>query len=223
MAEVKIEESWYNALKPNFEANYFLKLSAFLKEEKKKSIIYPPGSKIFAAFNQTPFNKVKVVLLGQDPYHGPNQANGLAFSVNPGQTIPPSLKNIFKELENDLGHPPPAHGDLSAWCNQGVLLLNTVLTVRHKSPGSHQNMGWENFTNAVIQALQARQQLVYILWGKSAQAKKNSINSQENLILESPHPSPFSAHRGFFGSQPFSKTNAYLQHKGKATVQWQIV
>ncbi len=222
MVQVKIEDSWKEALKNEFSEPYFQKLTQFVKQEKLQRTIYPPGADIFRAFNSTPFSTVKVVLIGQDPYHGPGQAHGLSFSVPRGVPLPPSLRNIYKELHADLGLDLPVHGDLSSWTAQGVLLLNAVLTVEHKKPGSHQNRGWEKFTNAAIQALQARPGLVYFLWGKYAQAKKEFINTTKNLVIESAHPSPFSAHRGFFGSKPFSKANAYLIEHGKEPIQWQI-
>jgi len=222
MVQVKIEDSWKETLKNEFSEPYFQKLTQFVKQEKLQRTIYPPGADIFRAFNSTPFSTVKVVLIGQDPYHGPGQAHGLSFSVPRGVPLPPSLRNIYKELHADLGLDLPVHGDLSSWTAQGVLLLNAVLTVEHKKPGSHQNRGWEKFTNAAIQALQARPGLVYFLWGKYAQAKKEFINTTKNLVIESAHPSPFSAHRGFFGSKPFSKANAYLIEHGKEPIQWQI-
>lgn len=222
MSAVKIEKTWNEELKQEFDKDYFKQLSQFVKQEKQERPIYPSGSQIFAAFNQTPFNKVKVVIIGQDPYHGPSQANGLAFSVNQNVKIPPSLKNIFKELTADLGYAMPVNGNLSLWAKQGVFLLNTVLTVAHKSPASHQDKGWEFFTDATIGALQNRKNLVYMLWGKQAQAKKELIDLENNLVLESTHPSPFSAYRGFLGSQPFSKANAYLIKKGIEPIEWRL-
>jgi uracil-DNA glycosylase len=219
--EPKIEESWKQILAPEFQKDYFAGLKQFLVEEKKQHTIYPPGSQIFAAFQNTPFSKVKVVILGQDPYHGPGQANGLCFSVAPGVRQPPSLQNIFKEIEQDLGIPIPSTGDLSPWTEQGVLLLNATLTVRARSAGSHQNQGWEPFTDAIIQLLsQEREGLVFLLWGKFARSKTAFIDTQKHHVLEAPHPSPFSAHSGFFGCKHFSKTNEILKSRGEDPIQW---
>lgn len=218
-----IESSWYEILKSDFQASYFSELKEFLIKEKKQYSVYPPGDKIFAAFNKTPFPKVKVVILGQDPYHGPGQANGLSFSVSRDMPLPPSLKNIYLELKNDLGIEPSPHGDLSAWARQGVLLLNAFLTVRHRSPGSHQNCGWERFTDRAIAGLSQQQKnLVFFLWGKFAQSKLSLINSDKHLVISTSHPSPFSAHRGFFGSKPFSQANRYLRAHGKEPIDWQL-
>ena len=218
-----IENSWKQELSAEFQSEYFIELKSFLLEEKKKFTIYPPGSEIFAAFNYTPFDKVKVVILGQDPYHGPGQANGLCFSVKSGISKPPSLQNIFKELHSDLGIPISVNGNLENWAKQGVLLMNATLTVRSGQAGSHQNKGWENFTDTAIKALSDKKQhLVFILWGNYAQAKQSLIDPFSHLIIKSAHPSPFSAERGFFGSRPFSKCNSYLKEKGLGEINWNI-
>ncbi len=218
-----IENSWKEALKDEFSAPYFYDLKRFLLEEKKRHTIYPPGGNIFAAFDHTPFHKVKVVLLGQDPYHGPGQAHGLCFSVNRGMAKPPSLVNIFKELRSDLGIPVPGHGNLEPWAKQGVLLLNATLTVRAHQAGSHQNKGWESFTDAAIKALSnKRGGLVFLLWGSYAQAKKMLIDLSRHNVLEAPHPSPLSASRGFFGCRHFSATNNILKANGKEEINWLI-
>ena len=218
---VQIEKSWLTQLSSEFEKDYMKKLSLFLKEEKKTKTIYPIGSKIFNAFNLTPFSKVKVVILGQDPYHGPNQANGLSFSVNKSFPIPPSLKNIFKELFDDLGIQPPNTGCLERWSNQGVLLLNTYLTVERGKPGSHRNIGWERFTDHVLSKLsENKKNIVYLLWGKHAQEKVKIINSTNNKIIMSAHPSPYSANYGFFGSRPFSKANNFLMNTNQTKINW---
>jgi len=226
MAEInpKIEESWKLRLSDQFKQPYFGKLIEFLKEEKKKGeSIFPPGTKIFSAFEHTPFNKVKVVILGQDPYHGPGQAHGLSFSVPQGVGLPPSLLNIFKELKNDLGIPIPKTGNLEKWADQGVLLLNATLTVRESQPGSHQNKGWELFTDSVIREISAtRTGVVFILWGNYAKAKEVLIDTTKHFILKSPHPSPFSADRGFFGSKPFSRTNEILKREGQKEIDWNL-
>ncbi len=221
--EVKpvIEESWHEVLKDEFNSPYFADLKAFLVEEKRKYQVYPPGPKIFAAFNHTPFDQVKVVLLGQDPYHGPGQAHGLCFSVNKGINKPPSLVNVFKEIQADLGLPIPSHGNLENWARQGVLLLNATLTVRARQAGSHQNRGWETFTNAAIRELSERHDgLVFLLWGSYAQAKTDLIDVVRHHILKAPHPSPFSANRGFFGCRHFSKANELLRKQGKEPIDW---
>ncbi|HPD95154.1 MAG TPA: uracil-DNA glycosylase [Tenuifilaceae bacterium] len=219
----KINESWYKVLAPEFEKDYFIQLKQFLVEEKKHYAIYPPGSMIFNAFNFTPFDEVKVVLLGQDPYHGAGQAHGLCFSVAEGVKPPPSLVNIFKELNDDLGVPIPSHGNLEKWARQGVLLLNATLTVRANQAGSHQQKGWEQFTDTAIKSLSdLRYGLVFILWGNYAQAKETLIDSSKHLILKAPHPSPFSANRGFFGCKHFSKTNKFLAEKGKEPIDWSL-
>ena len=222
MARVNIDESWFEYLSPEFDSDYMKNLSIFLKKEKSlQKVIYPKGDKIFNAFNLTPFGKVKVVILGQDPYHGESQANGLSFSVSPSVTIPPSLRNIFKELYQDLKIRSETSGCLEHWAKQGVLLLNTCLTVEKGKPASHRNKGWERFTDATLNALnQNKKNLVYILWGIHAKEKASLINHKQNLILVSPHPSPYSASHGFFGSKPFSKTNSYLQAHGQRIIQW---
>lgn len=218
---VKIAESWKNKLNDEFKKDYFLRLAEFVKEEYKSKTIYPPGNSIFKAFDACPFDDVKVVILGQDPYHGPNQANGLCFSVKSGVPFPPSLVNIFKEIKNDLRIEIPANGDLERWAKQGVLLLNATLTVQAHQAGSHQNKGWETFTDAAILELaEQRENLVFMLWGAYAQKKGSFINRQKHLVLESPHPSPLSAHRGFFGNGHFSKTNAYLKQNGLTEIAW---
>lgn len=218
-----IENSWKQELSEEFKAPYFFELKSFLLDEKKKFLIYPPGSEIFSAFNYTPFDKVKVVILGQDPYHGTGQANGLCFSVKDGVQKPPSLQNIFKELYADLGFPIPHSGNLESWAKQGVLLLNATLTVRANLAGSHQNKGWENFTDAAIKILSDKKlNLVFILWGNYAQAKQTLIDPTKHLILKSAHPSPFSVERGFFGSKPFSKCNAYLKENGIEEIDWRL-
>ncbi len=218
-----IEESWRKVLAPEFNAPYFLALKKFLIEEKKKYLVYPPGPQIFSAFNLTPFHKVKVVLLGQDPYHGPGQAHGLCFSVNKGVPKPPSLVNIFKELQADLGVPVPVNGNLEAWGTRGVLLLNATLTVRARSAGSHQNRGWEVFTDAAIRTLsEKRTGLVFLLWGSYAQAKEEMIDREKHHILKAPHPSPFSAARGFFGCRHFSATNKLLMREGQEGIDWSV-
>lgn len=219
----QIEETWKNVLNEEFQKEYFIKLKQFLIEEKKRYMVYPPGSQIFAAFNQTPFNKVKVVILGQDPYHGQGQAHGLCFSVPKGVPMPPSLQNIFKELNSDLGLPIPTHGNLEKWAGQGVLLLNATLTVRANQAGSHQNKGWEIFTDATIRSLSDQcKGLVFMLWGNYAQAKASIIDSRKHFILTAPHPSPLSASRGFFGCKHFSKTNRLLLSVGKEPIDWSL-
>lgn len=222
-AKVKIESSWFELLHEEFSKEYFKNLVNFIKEEKSRYKIYPPGSLIFNAFNTTPVNKIKVVILGQDPYHGEGQAHGLCFSVPLGIKPPPSLINIFKELNSDLGIAFPKHGNLTSWAEQGVLLLNATLTVRANSPGSHQNKGWETFTDAVIKTLNdTKNNLVFILWGNYAKAKQNLINPEKHLILTAAHPSPFSANSGFFGCKHFSKTNEYLMKIGKEPINWSL-
>jgi len=218
-----IESSWKTRLLVEFQSDYFRELKFFLQDEKKKYQIFPPGSEIFAAFNYTAFENVKVVILGQDPYHGINQANGLCFSVRDGIRKPPSLQNIFKELNNDMGHPIPISGNLEKWARQGVLLLNATLTVRAGQAGSHQNKGWETFTDAIIQKISTeKKNIVFILWGNFAQAKVNLIDLTKHHIIKSPHPSPFSANRGFLGSKPFSKTNSFLTSKGIELINWNL-
>jgi len=218
---VKIEPSWKEVLKEEFGKPYFKNLVEFVKNEYQSHTIYPPGKQIFSAFDHTPFDDVKVVIIGQDPYHGAGQAHGLSFSVPEGIKQPPSLKNIFKELDSDLGIPAVQSGNLERWAEQGVLLLNATLTVRASQAGSHQNKGWEEFTDAAIQKLSdEKEHLVFILWGAYAQKKGSIIDSSKHFIIKSPHPSPFSAHNGFFGSKPFSKTNSYLKSVGKKEISW---
>lgn len=218
-----IDESWYQVLKEEFEKDYFRNLKNFLVEEKKKHTIYPPGNQIFAAFDSTPFDKVKVVILGQDPYHGPGQAHGLCFSVNAGVKHPPSLRNIYKEIENDLGIAYPKSGALIPWTKQGVLLINATLTVRAHQAGSHQKKGWEQFTDTIIQKLSEQKSgLVFLLWGSFAISKSNLIDQSKHHILSTVHPSPLSAHRGFFGSKHFSKTNELLSRNGIAPIDWRV-
>ncbi len=219
--DVKIESSWKEKLQPEFDKDYFAKLVDFVKSEYTTKTVYPPGRLMFNAFDQCPFDKVKVVILGQDPYHEPGQAHGLCFSVNDGVQFPPSLQNIFKEIESDLGIAPPRTGNLLRWAQQGVLLLNATLTVRAHSAGSHQNKGWETFTDAVIHRIaEEKKHVVFILWGSYAQKKGEFINPNKHLVLKSPHPSPLSAHRGFFGNKHFSKANDYLRQTGQETIQW---
>ena len=220
--DVKIEPSWKEALKDEFEKPYFKELTEFVKDEYKSGAVYPPPKFIFRAFELTPFNKVEVVILGQDPYHGPHQANGLCFAVSEGVRLPPSLQNIFKELASDMGVPVKnTGGDLERWAKQGVLLLNATLTVRAHQAGSHQNKGWEQFTDAVIRVLsEKKEHLVFILWGNYAKAKGAHIDREKHLVLESAHPSPFAAAHGFFGSKPFSRTNEYLMKNGKHPIDW---
>jgi uracil-DNA glycosylase len=220
---VALEPSWLQVLGDEFDKDYMVKLRQFLKEEKEAGyIIYPKNSDIFNAFNKTPFTDLKVVILGQDPYHGANQAHGLSFSVQKGIASPPSLKNIYKELQTDIpGFVIPATGDLTHWAEQGVLLLNATLTVRAGTPGSHQKKGWEQFTDAVIKTISDKKEgIVFILWGSYAQAKAELIDQTKHFIIKSPHPSPFSADRGFFGSKPFSKTNVILIKEGKKPIDW---
>ena len=219
----RIEESWKNNLTDEFSQSYFLTLKQFLVEEKKQYTLYPPGSQIFAAFDKTPYDSVKVVILGQDPYHGSGQAHGLCFSVPPGIKAPPSLVNIFKEIQNDLGISMPSHGNLSSWADQGILLLNATLTVRANQPGSHQNKGWETFTDSVIKNLSDhREGIIFLLWGKFAQAKEDLIDSSKHHILKAAHPSPYSANAGFFGCRHFSKTNQILKEQGKEEINWAL-
>ena len=219
---VKIDPSWYEVLRPQFEAPYFAELKNFLVAERQQHTCYPPGSKIFAAFDSTPFDKVKAVIIGQDPYHEPGQAMGLCFSVPQGVPVPPSLVNIIKEINDDLGTQIPAtSGDLSGWAAQGVLLLNATLTVREHAAGSHQRHGWEQFTDAAIQALAERRQgIVFLLWGSYAIGKRKLINPLHHCILTAPHPSPLSAYRGFFGCRHFSRANDYLRSTGQTPIDW---
>jgi uracil-DNA glycosylase len=219
----QIEESWKEILKDEFNSQYFSELKEFLVEEKKKYNVYPPGKLIFNAFNKTPFENVKVVLLGQDPYHGKGQAHGLCFSVPEGVSLPPSLVNIFKELTDDLNIPFPAHGNLEKWADQGVFLLNATLTVRAARPGSHQNKGWELFTDSVIKKISEKKAgIIFLLWGKYAQAKEVLIEANKHYILKAAHPSPYSADAGFFGCKHFSKTNNILGKHGLTVIDWSI-
>lgn len=218
-----LEASWKAALDEEFAKPYFAGLKAFLVEEKKKYRVYPPGSLIFNAFNHTPFDRVRVVILGQDPYHGDGQAHGLSFSVPAGVPPPPSLLNIFKEIENDLGIPAPRHGNLEKWADQGVLLLNATLTVRQNQAGSHQRKGWEQFTDAAIHRLSEwRSGIIFLLWGNYAIAKRELIDGSRHPILTAAHPSPLSAHRGFFGCRHFSKTNTILRETGRPEIDWRL-
>lgn len=221
---VEIEESWALALNEDFKSKYFDELSEFLHEEVRTQTIYPPGKLIFSAFNLTPLTAVSVVIIGQDPYHGEGQAQGLAFSVPDGVRVPPSLQNIYKELHEDLGIPIPASGNLEKWARQGVLLLNATLTVRAGKPASHQGRGWEVFTNQVIRTISdLRAGIVFLLWGKFAQEKAALIDTSKHYILKAAHPSPFSAHKGFFGCHHFSKTNDILRANGMAEIDWNPV
>lgn len=219
----KIDASWLAELQAEFQSPWFAELKQFLLEDKKLHTVYPRGDQIFNAFNRTPFDHVKVVIIGQDPYHGPGQAHGLSFSVPQGIKPPPSLVNIFKELASDLELPTPQSGNLEPWADQGVLLLNATLTVRQRAAGSHQGKGWEQFTDAAIRKLsEKRENLVFILWGKFAQAKGMMIDASKHHIIASTHPSPFSAHYGFLGSKPFSRTNAYLASVNKEPINWAL-
>jgi uracil-DNA glycosylase len=219
--DVKIHPSWKEKLNSEFGKPYFNDLITFVKHEYGSQKIFPPGKLIFNAFDRCPFDQVKVVLLGQDPYHGPGQANGLCFSVNDNVRFPPSLINIFKELESDLGQPQPLSGNLERWADQGVLLLNATLTVRAHNAGSHQGKGWEKFTDAVIAKVAFElDNVVFILWGSYAQKKAAVVDTSRHCVIKSPHPSPLSAHRGFFGSKPFSQANQYLLSQGKKPIEW---
>lgn len=220
-----LTNDWENQLKVEFEKPYFLKLQEFLQDqyESEEKVILPPQQQIFNAFHCTSYSNTKAVILGQDPYHGPGQAHGLSFSVKPNVKIPPSLKNIYKELHDDLGYPIPGHGNLQAWAGEGVLLLNTVLTVQAHEPNSHKRKGWEDFTDEVIRVLNRREKpVVFILWGKHAEAKKEFITNEWHHKIISPHPSPFSARHGFFGSRPFSRTNEFLVSKGLKSINWEL-
>jgi len=221
---IQLDESWLKLLEAEFQQPYMQSLKQFLKEQKQqKKVIYPKSELWFNAFNSTPVDQVKVVILGQDPYHGPGQAHGLCFSVQPGVRFPPSLLNIFKELNQDLEMPMPEHGCLQSWAEQGVLLLNATLTVEQANAGSHQKKGWEQFTDQAIKFLsEQREGLVFLLWGSYAQKKGQFIDSDKHLVLKAPHPSPLSAHRGFLGCGHFSKTNAYLKQKGLAEIDWSL-
>lgn len=219
--DVKIEESWKEVLKDEFEKPYFKILTDFVRKEYQTQTVYPPAKLIFNAFDLCPFDKVKVVIIGQDPYHGPGQAHGLCFSVNDGIDVPPSLVNIYKEIKEDLGIEPPASGNLERWAKQGVLLLNATLTVRARTAGSHQNKGWEEFTDRVIKELsEKRKDVVFMLWGSYAQKKGAIIDTKKHCVLTSVHPSPLSAYRGFLGCKHFSKANEYLKSKGLVEICW---
>jgi uracil-DNA glycosylase len=221
MKDVLIGGGWKEKLADEFREGYFKALTDFVRSEYLRTTVYPNPKHIFRAFDETPFDRVKVVILGQDPYHGEGQANGLCFAVNPGVRPPPSLQNIFKELESDLGHPVSRETDLDRWARQGVLLLNATLTVRAANAGSHQGKGWEQFTDAAIKKLNdEREGIVFILWGNYAKQKGAHIDRTKHFVIESAHPSPLSAHNGFFGSKPFSKANAYLVSRGVAPIEW---
>ncbi|SIO17826.1 uracil-DNA glycosylase [Algoriphagus halophilus] len=218
---VKIEPSWKKVLEPVFQSESFINLTSFVKEEYSREDIFPEGKNIFNAFWHCPLDQIKVVILGQDPYHGPGQAHGLSFSVKPGIPFPPSLLNIFKEIKNDLGKDLPSNGDLTRWADQGVFLLNATLTVRAHQAGSHQKKGWEEFTDEVIKKVsEKRDHVVFLLWGAYAQKKAELIDASKHLILKAPHPSPLSAHRGFLGCGHFSKSNEYLISKGINPIEW---
>ena len=221
---IQLHDSWLSRLQDQFEQEYMQKLRQFLLTRKRhRAVIYPPGNQIFNALDSTPFDKVRVVVLGQDPYHGPGQAHGLCFSVQPGVKIPPSLVNIYSEIQSDLGIAPPSHGYLQSWAEQGVLLLNAVLTVERGQAGSHQGKGWEKFTDAVVQLLnEEREGLVFMLWGNYAKRKGSVINRHKHLVLNAPHPSPLSAHQGFFGCRHFSQANEYLQQHGQEPIDWSV-
>ncbi len=219
--DVKIEDSWKEKLIDEFTKPYFQNLAGFVREEYKNSKIYPPGKKIFSAFEHCTFDNLKVVILGQDPYHGPGQANGLCFSVADNVPMPPSLINIFKEIKSDIGKDIPTSGNLERWADQGVLLLNATLTVKAHSPGSHQNKGWEEFTDSVIKTISKQKEgIVFLLWGAYAQRKGEVIDESKHLVMKSAHPSPFAANRGFFGCKHFSKTNEYLKSRGEKEIDW---
>ncbi|MGM7682084.1 uracil-DNA glycosylase [Cytobacillus sp. Hm23] len=218
-----LNNDWSQLLAGEFNKSYYKKLRQTLKHEYSTETIYPDMYSIFNALHHTPYHKVKVVIIGQDPYHGPNQAHGLSFSVQPGIPVPPSLKNIYKELHNDMGCTIPNHGYLLKWTEEGVLLLNTTLTVRKGQPSSHRGLGWELFTDKVIEVLNEREKpVIFILWGRHAQEKQKLVSNSYHYIIKSPHPSPFSANRGFFGSNPFSKANSYLKQIGSEEIDWQI-
>lgn len=225
MTAIKLEQSWLDRVGGEFEQPYMQNLKAFLQAEKEAGrVIYPKGPEIFNAMNTTPFDAVKVVIIGQDPYHGPDQAHGLAFSVRRGIPVPPSLVNIYKEIESTFGTKMPRHGDLTGWARQGVLLLNATLTVQQANAGSHQKRGWEEFTDAVIRAVNERHEhVVFMLWGSYAQKKGAFIDRKKHLVLQAPHPSPLSAHRGFLGCGHFKKTNDYLVAKGRAPIDWMSI
>jgi len=219
--DVKIADSWKSRLQDEFSKEYFKELVEFVKSEFSSFKVFPKGQQIFSAFDHCSFDDLKVVIIGQDPYHGDGQANGLCFSVNDGIKVPPSLNNIFKEIKDDLGKDFPSSGNLERWADQGVLLLNATLTVRAHSPGSHQNKGWELFTDAAIKMISEQKEgVVFLLWGAYAQRKGEIIDKSRHMVLSSAHPSPFAANRGFFGNKHFSQTNAYLQEKGLSTIDW---
>jgi len=222
--DIKLESSWLNVVQNEFNQPYMYELQQFLADEKLRGkTLFPPDNQVYYALDRTPFDKVKVVILGQDPYHGPGQAHGLCFSVQPGVAPPPSLVNIYKEMGTDLGLTAPNHGCLSSWADQGVLLLNSVLTVEAHQAGSHQGRGWEKFTDRIIRELESRREnLVFILWGGYARKKGSFINRERHLVIESPHPSPLSSYRGFFGSKPFSRSNEYLQQTGQTEIEWKL-
>ena len=222
--DIQLDESWLNLLKPQFEQEYMLELRQFLVTRKQhRAVIYPPGPQIFNALNSTPFDTVRVVILGQDPYHGPGQAHGLCFSVLPGVRIPPSLANIYREIQSDLGIAMPHHGYLQSWAEQGVLLLNAVLTVERGQAGSHQGKGWETFTDEIVRLLNAKREgLVFMLWGSYAMKKGGVIDRNRHLVLTAPHPSPLSAHRGFLGCKHFSAANDYLERQQQQPIDWSV-
>ncbi|MDE5774112.1 MAG: uracil-DNA glycosylase [Muribaculaceae bacterium] len=221
MANIRMEEGWRLALHDEFDKPYFKQLTDRVRADYAQCPVYPPASRIFAAFDSSPFADTKVVIIGQDPYHGPGQANGLAFSVNPGIPLPPSLRNILKEVADDTGAPAPADGDLTRWAREGVLLLNTVLTVKHGQPKSHAGLGWEQLTNAAVSRLSSlKDNVVFILWGSDAISKRTLIDHNRHLVLTSPHPSPLSAHRGFFGNHHFTRANQYLTQHGLTPINW---
>lgn len=223
MSSGRFPDEWHNHLKESMSSDSFKELKRFILQERKERTVFPPSEDIFNAFIYTPLEKIKVVILGQDPYHNYNQAHGLAFSVRDGIKVPPSLQNIYVELQHDLGLNIPDSGNLQKWAERGVFLLNTVLTVRKGEANSHRGRGWEEFTDSVIETIsQERSGVVFILWGKPAQSKEKLIDSSKHLILKAPHPSPLSAYRGFFGSKPFSRTNGYLKSIGKTAINWQL-
>lgn len=218
-----LKNDWKPLLENEFKQEYYVQLRTFLVDEYANHTIYPPMNDIFNALHYTSYHKTKVVILGQDPYHGPNQAQGLSFSVQSGVKIPPSLRNIYKEMHADLGLPVPSHGSLVDWAKEGVLLLNTVMTVREKQPSSHKKKGWEQFTNKIIELVNEKEDpVVFILWGRHAEAKETLITNKHHLIIKSAHPSPFSANRGFFGSKPFSQTNTFLTQVGRGPIDWEV-
>jgi uracil-DNA glycosylase len=220
---IPLNNDWQEHLQSEFEKTYYLQLREFLKQEYLEQDVYPSMHDIFNALHSTPYEQTKVVIIGQDPYHGPGQAHGLSFSVQPGMNVPPSLKNIYKELHEDLGFPVPQHGFLQKWADEGVLLLNDVLTVRARTPQSHKGQGWEVFTDEVIKRLNERKQaVVFILWGKRAQVKGKLVTQDHHYIIQSSHPSPFAAHRGFYGSRPFSRANDFLKSIGQKEVDWEL-